>query len=105
MSDWKYVPRSHEEFLSGKYAEVVSSSGKHEARIWYNNDGSINERSTYSLPYRQKHHLGEYAKNDDEAVSAKARKESKESGGGSSGCCSICKCIWKFFKCSLSVLR
>lgn len=41
----------------------------------------------------------------DEDIAREARKQSKKSGGGSSGCCSICKCIWKIFKCSLSVLR
>ena len=36
---------------------------------------------------------------DDEAKAAEARKKQKEDGDSSSGCCSICKCIWKVLTC------
>lgn len=39
------------------------------------------------------------AKREDEYEAKRARKEAKRKGGGSSGCCSICKCIWNILKC------
>lgn len=38
-------------------------------------------------------------KREDEKEACEARSKSKKEGGGSSGCCSICKCIWKILKC------
>ncbi len=92
----------HDEWKSGKWQSTQQSSDKYTVTIVYNDDGSINERSTYSLEYRKKHHLGEFRKNDDEVQAKLDRNKAKKEGGGSSGCCSccsICKCIWKILKC------
>jgi len=75
MSHWEYVkvPRSE----GSKYQDTVGTNGDDfKARIWYNDDGSINERSTYSLPYRQKHHLGEYADKGDNKETASSNTNS-----------------------------
>lgn len=77
MANYEYVPISHKEYLSGKYQDTVSSSGEHKARIWYNNDGSIDERATYSLPWKKKYKLGEYAdKGDDGKKSSSSKNKS-----------------------------
>ena len=96
------IPRSE----NWKYQSVVGGNGDDNwAEVWVDNKGNIEVESSYSLEYQKKQGIGKFAGKDDETVSAYAREESKKSGGGSSGCCSICKCIWKIFKCSLSVLR
>ena len=84
----------------GKYSNIIHRNGKNYAQIYYRDDGSINEESTYSDFYKRKNKIGRYAnESDDESKAKKERKKSKKEGGGSSGCCSICKCIWKIFKC------
>ena len=54
----KMIPISHEEYLSGKYQSVSSSGGKHEARVWYKDNGDIDEESTYSRAYLSKKNGG-----------------------------------------------
>lgn len=54
----KMIPISHEEYLSGKYQSVSSSGGKHEARVWYKDNGDIDEESTYSRSYLAKKNGG-----------------------------------------------
>lgn len=69
---------SHSEYLSGKYRDVSSSSGKHEAKVWYKDNGSINEDSTYSDNYLRSNGLGRYAKK------AESSSKSSSSSKGSS---------------------
>lgn len=71
-------PISHSEYLSGKYRDVSSSSGKHEAKVWYKDNGSINEDSTYSDNYLRSNGLGRYAKK------AESSSKSSSSSKGSS---------------------
>lgn len=53
------------------------------ARIWYNNDGSINAESTYNEWYSKKHKLGRFAKSDDDDAKKERSKAKSKSGGGS----------------------
>lgn len=53
------------------------------ARIWYNNDGSINAESTYNEWYSKKHKLGRFAKSDDNDAKKERSKAKSKSGGGS----------------------
>ena len=78
MSSFKMQPISHSEYLSGKYRDVSSSSGKHEAKVWYKDNGSINEDSTYSDNYLRSNGLGRYAKK------AESSSKSSSSSKGSS---------------------
>lgn len=79
MSSMKMVPISHEEYLSGKWQSVSSSSGKHEAKVFYKDDGSIDECS-YTDSYCRKHQLGRYAP---KAESSSKSSSSKSSSGKS----------------------
>lgn len=54
----KMIPISHAEYVSGKYQHVSSSGGKHEARVWYKDNGDIDEESTYSRAYLAKKNGG-----------------------------------------------
>ena len=78
MSSFKMQTISHSEYLSGKYRDVSSSSGKHEAKVWYKDNGSINEDSTYSDNYLRSNGLGRYAKK------AESSSKSSSSSKGSS---------------------
>ncbi len=62
MSSFKMTPISHAEYLSGKYQHVSSSSGNHEAKIWYDSQGNIDEKLTYSRRYLEKKNGSESAK-------------------------------------------
>ena len=53
------------------------------ARIWYNNDGSINAESTYNEWYSKKHKLGRFAKSDDDDAKKERSKAKSKSGGRS----------------------
>lgn len=44
------------------------------ARIWYNNDGSINADNTYNEWYNKKHKLGSFAKSDDDDAKKSVQK-------------------------------
>ena len=77
MSSFKLKSISHDEYLSGKYQSVSSdSSGNHEAKVWYKDNGSINEELTYSDNYQRSNGIGRYAK--------KSESPSKESSKSSS---------------------
>ena len=79
MSSFKMVRISHNEYLSGKYQSVSSdSSNNHEAKVWYNSDGSINEELTYSYNYQRANGIGRYAKK------AESSSKSSSSSKGSS---------------------
>lgn len=52
------------------------------AKIWYNNDGSINADNTYSEWYLKKHKLGRFAKSDDDDAKKERSKAKSKSGGG-----------------------
>lgn len=52
------------------------------ARIWYNNDGSINADNTYNEWYNKKHKLGSFAKSDDDDAKKERSKAKSKSGGG-----------------------
>lgn len=71
-------PISHDEYLSGKYKDVSTSSGKHEAKVWYKDNGSIDEDYTYSDSYLRSKGLGRYAKK------AESSSKSSSSSKGSS---------------------
>ncbi|MBO5880463.1 MAG: hypothetical protein J6Q57_02280 [Paraprevotella sp.] len=81
MASMKIVPISHDEYLSGKWQSVSSSSGKHEAKVFYKDDGSIDECS-YSDSYCRKHQLGRYAP---KAASSSSKSSSSKSSSGKSG--------------------
>lgn len=79
MSSFKMVRISHNDYLSGKYQSVSSdSSNNHEAKVWYNSDGSINEELTYSYNYQRANGIGRYAKK------AESSSKSSSSSKGSS---------------------
>jgi|GEM_PF-5737007 len=56
--------------------------GPDEAKIFYNNDGSINADNTYSEWYLKKHKLGRFAKSDDNDAKKERSKAKSKSGGG-----------------------
>lgn len=60
----KMIPISHAEYVSGKYQHVSSSGGKHEARVWYKDNGDIDEESTYSRAYLSKKNGGSKISSD-----------------------------------------
>ena len=72
---------SHSEYLSGKYKNVSSSSGNHEAKVWYKDNGAIDEDSTYSDSYLRSNGLGRYAKKAES--SSKSSSISKSSSSSS----------------------
>lgn len=75
---------SHDEYLSGKYQNVSSdSSGNHEAKVWYKDNGSINEELTYSDNYQRSNGIGRYAKKS-ESPSKESSKSSSSSSRSSS---------------------
>ena len=75
---------SHDEYLSGKYQSVSSdSSGNHEAKVWYKDNGSINEELTYSDNYQRSNGIGRYAKKS-ESPSKESSKSSSSSSRSSS---------------------
>ena len=70
-------PISHSEYLSGKYQSVSSdSSNNHEAKVWYNSDGSINEELTYSYNYQRANSIGRYAKKAESGSKSSSSKKS-----------------------------
>lgn len=83
-------PISHDEYLSGKYKDVSTSSGKHEAKVWYKDNGSIDEDYTYSDSYLRSKGLGRYAKKAESgsksssSKSSSSKSSSSKSSGGSS---------------------
>lgn len=78
-------PISHDEYLSGKYKDVSTSSGKHEAKVWYKDNGSIDEDYTYSDSYLRSKGLGRYAKKaESSSKSSSSKSSSSKSSGGSS---------------------
>lgn len=72
-------PISHSEYLSGKYKDVSTISGKHEAKVWYKDNGSINEDSTYSDNYLRSNGLGRYAKKAESSSKSSSSKSSSSS--------------------------
>lgn len=77
MSSFKMQPISHSEYLSGKYQSVSSdSSNNHEAKVWYNSDGSINEELTYSYNYQRANSIGRYAKKAESGSKSSSSKSS-----------------------------
>ena len=84
MSSFKMQPISHSEYLSGKYRDVSTISGKHEAKVWYKDNGSINEDSTYSDSYLRANGLGRYAKKaESSSKSSSSKSSSSKSSSGS----------------------
>ena len=79
MSSFKMQPISHSEYLSGKYKDVSTISGKHEAKVWYKDNGSINEDSTYSDNYLRSNGLGRYAKKAESSSKSSSSKSSSSS--------------------------
>lgn len=83
-------PISHDEYLSGKYKDVSTISGKHEAKVWYKDNGSIDEDYTYSDSYLRSKGLGRYAKKAESgsksssSKSSSSKSSSSKSSGGSS---------------------
>ncbi len=90
MPSFKMKPISHDEYLSGKYKDVSTSSGKHEAKVWYKDNGSIDEDYTYSDSYLRSKGLGRYAKKAESgsksssSKSSSSKSSSSKSSGGSS---------------------
>lgn len=83
MSSIKMQTISHSEYLSGKYRNVSSSGGTHEAKITYKDNGSINEDETYSDNYLRSNGLGRYTKKAE--TSSKSSSNSKSSSSSKSG--------------------
>ena len=65
------------------YPVTYGQGNDKTAKIWYNNDGSINYDSTYSEWYLKKHKLGRFAKSDDNDAKKERSKAKSKSGGGS----------------------
>ena len=85
MSSFKMKSISHDEYLSGKYQSVNSdSSGNHEAKVWYKDNGSINEELTYSDNYQRSNGIGRYAKKSSPSPSSSKRSSSSGSGKATS---------------------
>lgn len=90
MPSFKMKPISHDEYLSGKYKDVSTISGKHEAKVWYKDNGSIDEDYTYSDSYLRSKGLGRYAKKAESgsksssSKSSSSKSSSSKSSGGSS---------------------
>ena len=85
MPSFKMKPISHDEYLSGKYKDVSTISGKHEAKVWYKDNGSIDEDYTYSDSYLRSKGLGRYAKKaESSSKSSSSKSSSSKSSGGSS---------------------
>lgn len=85
MPSFKMKPISHDEYLSGKYKDVSTTSGKHEAKVWYKDNGSIDEDYTYSDSYLRSNGLGRYAKKaESSSKSSSSKSSSSKSSGGSS---------------------
>lgn len=68
----------------GKYQSVSSVSGKVYARVWYNDDGSVNADQTYSSSYCKKNGLGKYAKSSSGPSSSRSSSSSRPSTASSS---------------------
>lgn len=83
MSSFKMIRISHSEYLSGKYKNVSSDSNNHEAKVWYNSNGSINEELTYSDSYLRSNGLGSYAKKAETSSSKSSSNSSKSSSSSS----------------------
>ncbi len=76
MSNIEYIRISHEEYLQGKYQSVTvgsesldkhdgsSSQTYYEARVFYHDDGTINEESTYSDSWKRKNKLCQYEEDE-----------------------------------------
>ena len=84
MASYKMQPISHSEYLSGKYRNVSSSSGEHEAKVWYKDNGSINEDETYSDNYLRSNGLGRYAKKAETSSKSSSSSSKSSSSSGSS---------------------
>ena len=84
MASYKMQPISHSEYLSGKYKNVSSSSGEHEAKVWYKDNGSINEDETYSDNYLRSNGLGRYAKKAETSSKSSSSSSKSSSSSGSS---------------------
>jgi hypothetical protein len=75
----KMIPISHDDYVKGKWKSVSSSSGEHEAKIWLNDDGSIDAEASYSDSYCRKHQLGRYAPKADSSSSTSSSSSSHSS--------------------------
>lgn len=84
MASYKMQPISHSEYLSGKYQNVSSSSGEHEAKVWYKDNGSINEELTYSDNYQRSNGIGRYAKKAETSSKSSSSSSKSSSSSGSS---------------------
>lgn len=76
-------PISHDEYLSGKYKDVSTISGKHEAKVWYKDNGSIDEDYTYSDSYLRSKGLGRYAKKAESSSKSSSSKSSSSKSSSS----------------------
>ena len=84
MASYKMQPISHSEYLSGKYQNVSSSSGEHEAKVWYKDNGSIDEELTYSDNYQRSNGIGRYAKKAETSSKSSSSSSKSSSSSGSS---------------------
>lgn len=83
MSSVKDVPISEEEFRhNNHYKNSSEGGGKFYAKMYYNDDGSLNEELTYSKSYYKELHSEDSGKNKEEKVTKeKKKKEKKEKKG------------------------
>ncbi len=75
----KDVKVSHDEYSSGKY-KYSSYRGQEEyfVKIWYNDDGSINEEYTYIEPYLAKKRKQEEDQNVEDKTDKKTKKKKEK---------------------------
>lgn len=80
MSSVKDVPISEDEFRhNNHYKNSSEGGGKFYAKMYFNDDGSLNEKLTYSKSYYKKLHPDKPEKN-------KEKKEKRKEGKKKEGC-------------------
>ena len=80
MSSVKDVPISEDEFRhNNHYKNSSEGGGKFYAKMYYNDDGSLNENLTYSKSYYKKLH-------PDKPEKTKEKKEKTKEGKKKEGC-------------------
>ena len=62
----------------GKYSSTSDYGDRMEARLWYNDDGSLDEKKTYSRGYYAKLHHEESQKKETKSDQASHKKSSKK---------------------------
>lgn len=87
MSSVKDVPISEEEFRhNNHYKNSSEGGGKFYAKMYYNDDGSLNEELTYSKSYYKELHPENSGKNKEEKVTKGKKKKEKTKDGKKEGC-------------------